>query len=418
MREALFVIPARLTRPFFTRLYVECERAIFNRFGVEVRPVVRSVSNPGEQFSAQEVIRVLEREFEYGSSIGALIVVPTDSRQLSHGVADVAVRHRLPVIALTLPFYCWPGQNTGRPPLVICESSKGTYELARAAAIEFRTRHPRKYHAHVLVMPGTSRRIDSMTRIRSFVAALCEFKLIENVANVEFLNPASWLRENARTVMRARIDAADRSIDIVFAANDEMALGIRDAILESFRRQKSKTRFVRDTLVFGFDAIVEARSLITVEKDHHLQGTVEQQLPLMANELANLLHDVLHDGGANGKIIQIPPRAILNPDVESKSQLTRSFPDNVPPLDASRIVPALTPLEQADETLVWVLESRVATELCIEMDSLRKYRERGAIRRHPAGDFGSDTGGRIWRFDPEAKQYFYTVASVLASQRR
>jgi hypothetical protein len=81
-------------------------------------------------------------------------------------------------------------------------------------------------------------------------------------------------------------------------------------------------------------------------------------------------------------------------------------------------VPTSTLLEQADEILVWVPESRVATELDIELASLRKYRERGTTRPHPAGNFGIDSGNRIWRHDPAAGRFYYIVASVLASKRR
>src|SRR5206468_2049358 len=109
LKEALFLIPEKLTRPFFAQLYQECERAIDTEFGDELRPVLRFVLRRDEEsFDPNIGLERLRREFEWSKAIHVLVVVPTSSTELTRGIArsvtnlDDEQGRSLPVVALAL----------------------------------------------------------------------------------------------------------------------------------------------------------------------------------------------------------------------------------------------------------------------------------------------------------------------------
>src|SRR5437764_15494029 len=105
MKEILFLIPVKLTRPYFSSLYCECERRLYSRFIEELRPIWRGVPRETEEFDEEKVIEVLRRETRQSKAIGLLVVAPTASEQFTIGVATVAREKKLPVLALSFPFH-------------------------------------------------------------------------------------------------------------------------------------------------------------------------------------------------------------------------------------------------------------------------------------------------------------------------
>lgn len=427
--EALFVIPARLTRPFFTQLYAACEEKIFQHFKETIRPVVRAVTSVDAQFDAGEVTRILEREFRMNPGrIKFLIVVPTDSKELSVGVAQVSSDHSVPVIALTLPFHQWPekfedesGNPTGKserklppppPPVILCKSDHGTRELARVAALELRKRAIDR-PIRVWVIPG-ARRIDSLWRIKGFMRGLRD-QGVRLAGKPNWLASANWLRRDAYDVVRvAIIEHAELvktgneptvPVDILFAANDEMALGARDAIRES-NRSKETRKIAGNCLIFGFDAIAEARSLIKKNNgDIWLKGTVEQQLPLMADRLVAIMKSILNRNGnpSNG---EVPPIAIVHSETVQELAAIDAYPDRVPPITDEHFLPAAV----------------AAKELKVDEGTLEKYRERNSDCpiKDDIGYLGIDQYDGIYRIDSDGEVFYWrgSIASRIYAAKR
>lgn len=400
--EALFLIPARLTRPFFSRLYAECEARIFAHFKEEVRPVVRAVSSVQAQFDAKEVTRILEREFRMNSGrIKFLIVVPTDSSELSLGVSEVIKSHNIPTIALTLPFHGWPSSNGSpappKPPSILCKSAEGTRELGRAASIELRRKGV--HQPRVWVMPG-SRRIDSLWRIRGFLRGLRDEGATPSQGGANHLPSANWLRQEAAEIMRKAIAQESQPVDVVFAANDEMALGVRDSIREACRNEES-AKVVADCLIYGFDGIAEARSLIEKHNgDKWLKGTVVQDFVAMASKLVEVMEqfragkNVLDDG-------QFPTRVVLHPQMEEDVQASNAYPDHVPPLTSNKFIPEAGLIKQGRPS----------------KHTLATYRRKGVTSKDDFGTIGKDSRGMIYRIDA-AGSVFYLISSVDAVNNR
>lgn len=409
-REVVFLIPARITRPFFSQLYAECETRIFEHFNEQIRPVIRAVSNRQSQFCADEITRTLDRELRLSQSIAALVVVPTDSPELSLAVSRVSQSKGIPVIGLTLPFLEWPTDSTKRhpsghklrPPYVICNSPVGTRKLAEVAAEEFRARNTTGRKAHVVVIPGARKRIDSRARISSFTETLIDRKAIASREDVSSTNPGRWQRIPAQDEMRKLIENAPadkRPIDIVFAANDEMALGARDAVLASLR-SKSRNRYAEKCLIYGFDAIPEARSLIR-SNDYHLRGTVEQQIPRMADKLVRVLDAVMSNKEVPERYYEVEPVCILSPEA-SGFDIVSAYP-NVPPLDCNS---------------GWVRAGEASRIAEVKPDSLKTARARGEHRGEGQDKIGRDGAGRIWRLDEFGRVWYHRGSLYAAKARR
>jgi ABC-type sugar transport system substrate-binding protein len=399
--EALFVIPANLTRPFFTHLYTACEQKIFDAFTdtFQLRPVIRSVTRQANEFDAQAVAQILEREFALSDRIELLVVVPTDSVALSRGVADVCRKKGVPVVALTLPFYGWPIDRHAhyrRPPTVACDSAKAMGQLALAAIAEFHLRSGTSRPANVVVMPGSLTRTDSRNRIASFVRHLKHHGVI--LAEPHFTQPANWQRSTAKVIMQEILRTRSDPIDIVFAASDEQALGCRAAVLESLRSDPP-SRIAADCIIFGFDAIGEARSLI-LENDYHFRGTVEQRLPEMAEKLLDVIQRLLRGDKDICSLNEVEPECIIAEVATTATEGERALKD----------YPQVRPLDPTSQA--WTSESTAKIENGVQSSTMRKYRERGESRMDGQGRVGRDQHGRIWRHEKSTGKYFYLTCTL------
>ena len=288
MKEVIFLIPTRLTRGYFLTLYQRCEQEIYKRFGDELRPIARGVPRETKEFDPKEVLSVLEREFHQSGTIGYLVVAPTSSRPLAQGVAEIAKRKNIPVIALSLPFPSrvdFEQKGLQVPPSVVSDSESATRQLGIEAAAELKRRRlPSETvcSANLVLMPGGRRRIDSVTRLISFDSGLREAGIETHCKIAKF---CEWRREEARKEMTRILAQSKDRIDVIFAANDEMALGARQAVLTAKVMGNDR---VSDCMIFGFDAIDEVVRLIQ-ENDLHFKGTVEQDLDEMATSLVDIL---------------------------------------------------------------------------------------------------------------------------------
>ena len=103
------------------------------------------------------------------------------------------------------------------------------------------------------------------------------FQSIFGAANIDQTITANWSRADGQTVTEAFISAQGNPTAIcVFAANDEMALGVVNAI------KANSNMDIADSSVVGFDAIADALASVTAGE---LMATVEQQ-PFEIGKLA------------------------------------------------------------------------------------------------------------------------------------
>ncbi len=286
--EVLFLVPAQPNRPFFADLYRQCERKIEATFGEKLRPIWRFANSDGEEFDDDVPKKYLSRELGWSSRICALVVVPTSRPSLHSSLLDIleAEGISIPIVAFLLPFH-----GRERPRCVLCHSADGAARLGADAAKRLGSASISQ--ATILLMHGEKKRLDSRSRIANFVRGFNDAEGA-HIQSTCIYREGKWTREQARRTFAALVNQSNERIDVVFAANDEMALGIRDAITSHAKQGTEGTlstaakKRVKNVMIYGFDALDEMRALLR-DDDHHMKGTVKQPLENLAEELANAI---------------------------------------------------------------------------------------------------------------------------------
>ena len=393
VREILFLIPYRLTRPYFSSLYSECEYRIYALPNLILRVVWRCVTRETDEFDAAKVVEILERELTHSDRISLLVVTPTADRALTEGIAKTAKERNFPIIALSLPFQDSKPFDGRLPPTVHCNSKSGGTQLARAAGADFRSRWPHVKNPQVVLIPGELNRTDSDERLVEFESGLRAAGFFPEETR---LPHCYWQRDQARTAMLDYIKNAREKIHIVFAANDEMALGARDAVRLTFSELSARC------LIYGYDAVSEVTSLID-QHDQNMRGTVEQDIVKMASELAAMIPRVL-DPTNNTRLDDVL--------IEPKLRVRPKTPDDKRPLPD--LVAWL--LESPRETVSWWTTRQAETSEGLKPGSIKKAKQKqmkANIKQvseplhHDGTDvYGRDASGRVWRKKNGALHYW------------
>lgn len=337
--EALFLIPTNLTRPFFASLLQYCETHVNDVFGDRLRTILRYVPRDEEEFHATQVVSLLRREFRQSENIRVLVVAPTGSSQLMTEIVDFMTREKIdiPIIAVTIPFRCqslFRRSSLAMPNYVICNSKEGTRKLGADAASRFSKQQRR---LNVVMIHGPKGRIDSCARLSGFKQGL-----IESGRRIRQLNLSGnrvycdWNAAKAQETFKRIVQSERKEIHVVFAANDEMALGVRRAIDSLPDKHK---KYVRRCVIYGFDAIPEMRDLIN-GNGPHIKGTLEQPMDDMARKLVDLIK--LASGDKRSRLASLPegsgefadPKPILANHAPKQAGANQR-PDAPPPHDGS-----------------------------------------------------------------------------------
>jgi len=303
MNEILFLIPYKITRPYFADLFCECEQAINDRVPEPYRLVLRCVPREDQELTDNKILGILQSEFAGTHSIKLMVVAPTQSKRLTERVAGVIHDWNIPTVALSLPFHNveeFDQLKVPHPPAVYCNSTDSTEKLARTAVEELTERFHGVTNPNLVLIPGEIDRDDSKSRLKHFELGLRNAGL---TPEVNTLKPCHWQRKPARDEMRSYLDTCGSSVHLAFAANDEMALGVRDAIIEH------STQWGKQCLVYGFDAVSEVRSLIE-QGDVYMRGTVEQDNTALAAALADLIAELKPGSAALPPVLPVQPKAI------------------------------------------------------------------------------------------------------------
>jgi ABC-type sugar transport system substrate-binding protein len=126
---------------------------------------------------------------------------------------------------------------------------------------------------NVLYMPGLE---GSEERILGLTEALKK----DTRFTLTRLPHADFTREDAKARFTEYLSTNRNIVDFIFACNDEMALGIRDAILEAL-----PSEFINSTRVIGFDGTKEFVSVMDSASDEILLATVDVNLENQVDKL-------------------------------------------------------------------------------------------------------------------------------------
>ena len=249
-RHTIALVMKTLTNPFF----IEMERGAREAeqdFGIEL--VVRTAA---QETSIEQQIAIVDDLIRSG--IDALVIAPGDSVRLipvltqaqRAGVVVVNIDNRLN------PEFARQAGLRGVP-FVSVDNEAGAYLSARVIADTVRQDGP----IEAAILEGYRDADNAQARLRGAERAFAETSNITVVAR----ETAHWKIDEAYNATRSLL-AEHPGIDLIFAANDMMALGVIHYLDEA-----SLTEAVH---VAGFDALDEAMPAL---RDGTLAATIDQQ---------------------------------------------------------------------------------------------------------------------------------------------
>jgi ribose transport system substrate-binding protein len=236
-----------LTNPFFVAME-QGAREAEREFDIEL-----IVKTAAQETSIEQQIGIVDELIREG--VDAIVIAPGDSIELipvlkkarDAGIVVVNIDNRLD-----------PGfarkTGLGEVPFISVDNERSAF--ASAAYIARRASPPAK----AVVMEGIRSALNAEMRLQGALAAFAGHPGIEVVET----GSAHWKIDEAQQLMREWL-VRHPDIELVFAANDMMALGVIAALREARRD---------DVLVAGYDALDEAREAI---RANELQVTVDQQ---------------------------------------------------------------------------------------------------------------------------------------------
>ncbi len=244
-----------LANPFFTTM-ADAAEAEAEKLGVELT-VVDAQDDSAKQLTDIEDLVV--------KGVDVVIINPVDSDSI---VNSITYLNDKGVPAITVDRAANGGEVTSH----IASDNVLGGKLAGDYAVEMLSGE-----GNVVILEGVPGASATIERGQGFEEA------IDGKLNVIDKQVANFDRVEALSVMEDLISAHGDDIDLVFAHNDEMALGAQEAL---------RSAGMDDVYVLGFDATDDAKTSIT---NNEMDATVEQQPALMGEMAVDTANKVAND---------------------------------------------------------------------------------------------------------------------------
>lgn len=175
--------------------------------------------------------------------------------------------------------------NEIRIPYVTSNWEQGGEFIAKCVAKYINEKLDSKEFIEIAILEGLE---GSALRIKGFKNEIEKDQTLMNRIRYTPLkhDKLNFTREGAYDFLKAYFNNHKTTVfDIIFACNDEMALGARDAILENNKH--------KDTRITGFDGTKEFTSLISDSKDNNLLATIDVKIENQIDALIELIIKVM-----------------------------------------------------------------------------------------------------------------------------
>lgn len=241
--KQIALVMSELANPFFTTLFKGAQ-AHAELHGVELLHLDAKNDDARQLVAIQNFI---------GQKVDFLIVNPTNSQSVQPGI-EMAHSARIPVITVDRK------EDSGQ---VLAHIASDNIAGGQLAADYLIRRLPKGGAiAEFEGIPGTSASYERGKGFNNRIAQHDNLKIVKREV-------ANFSRDEARAIMQ-RLLAANQTFDAIFAHNDNMILGVLDALQAAHAAQRP--------LLIGFDAIPEARQAVTTNQ---LSATIAQKPRLM-----------------------------------------------------------------------------------------------------------------------------------------
>ncbi len=261
--DKIALVMKALSNPFFAKMeggakdYARDNHLVLEVFGTEMETDIEHQTGIINNLTAR--------------GYGAIVIAPADSRKLTPALKK-AVDQGIVVINIDNPLdQDTQAQNGLAIPFVGADNAKG------AALVGDYVRRQLRGKGRILVIEGISGARNSELRKTGFLQAVTAAGGVELIESVS----ANWHTEDAFTRMSGLLEKYG-PVDAVFCANDQMALGVLQAL--DLRNLTGKV------LVVGYDDIEAARNEL---RNGRMHATVEQHPEQMGRYGVALAHQAM-----------------------------------------------------------------------------------------------------------------------------
>lgn len=238
---------------------------------------------PIKDFDNREYLELVHNALNFEPPLDALVVVP-DTLKTYLELTKACGKSNHPFIVLFDVTFDNEISGYARFPFVGGDELIGGCEagsIARDKFLEDRVKSPR-----VLILRGSDTSWENR-RVDSFIALLSkEFPAME----MDLTTPLFYDRSNAFQESKTQFTTNTKNgvsrYDLVFACNDDMALGARSAAL---MLNSEGLNFKRSFSIIGYDGTPDVKRLI-LERDPWLLGTVNVGIENQIESTINVIH--------------------------------------------------------------------------------------------------------------------------------
>lgn len=314
------VRPTRDSLSFFSLVVTELVQAAEREMRMRMSIVVKIPEMDDVRGAQIEQAKLVDRIFRRASHYRALILNPLDSKAIEEDIKRLQLEApHFPVFTIDwcLGSVPWGTEDQTRnlPPGVMADWLKGGVLAAKMAEKYLRFVRIEKPLVWIITgLAGTEARQDSFQDTLKRSGIECSFKLI----------PAAFQQDKARDAFLDRWGENDSALpDLVFCTNDEMALGINDALDEVDARKQGEdvTSWIK---IIGFDAIHDFTTHIAPSDDaskYHKRflNTVDVGVRRQAKSLVDLMVRYFQRKEITPRVTMIDP----SPFVPLRTQVAR-----------------------------------------------------------------------------------------------
>jgi ABC-type sugar transport system substrate-binding protein len=286
--------------------FVEIITCISEKLSLDYDLIVKipSSSHPSQ-------VQLLEKILSQSESYGLFIIAPLKTID----VKNVIISKGISTPIITIDKFIEPF-NLGESRIEIPFISSDWKEGGKHAADIFIEYFTLQDKVNILILEGlegSQSRIDGFTQriketnkneckkrkepcIKCITNENCKFSLVKS-------KKLDFTRETAKTYVKRFLQDSN-SIDGIFACNDEMALGARDALLDLTQTNKKyKIKIV------GFDGINEVKSILQNIEEDFLLGTIDVNV---VKQVEHLISSITSNSIQNKKeFVKCEPKIII-----------------------------------------------------------------------------------------------------------
>lgn len=268
---------------------------------------------PARAFQGRAPETLLDIAIAYPAKVAGIFMIPADpdKKENQGGIMKFKERYPATVLLDVYPEVAAAEVNLGFPDFIGGDEVLGG-ELAAMLAQRYLGEILEKKCFRALILIG--RRTEwEMQRVNAFrrFFKINAWDIREDT--FELSNDLHYQKKKAREEVEARIaNNALSQFDIIYACNDEMAIGALEALeAAEVSKRGRKVSIQRTPKLIGYDGTTEMRRLIAAGNPYIL-GTVDVNIEEQASLAILKMSALLRKGGGEGELRLIPPRLVSN----------------------------------------------------------------------------------------------------------